>query len=74
MTKCLYKCKKVNKVNKRTTCSKKKKKTSRVLRSELISLKKRSECVMFNDNISHCNSTDNGYSNILLYDGSKSFI
>lgn len=28
---------------------------------------------MFNDNISHCNSTDNGYSNILLYDGSKSF-
>lgn len=28
---------------------------------------------MFSDNISHCNSTDNGYSNILLYDGSKSF-
>lgn len=29
---------------------------------------------MSNDNISHCNSTDNGYSNILLYDGLKSFI
>lgn len=28
---------------------------------------------MFNDNILYCNLIDNGYSNILLYDGLKLF-